>query len=95
MEERGGFGQRRGGFRGGRRPSFTPKPVETGKEYEVDITETSRRGEGVARIQGLVVFVPNAKPGDHVTVKVTKVSSRFAEAEIAEKSKAESEEPKE
>jgi predicted RNA-binding protein with TRAM domain len=91
MEERGGFGQRRGG----RRPSFTPKPVETGKEYEVDITETSRRGEGVARMQGLVVFVPNAKPGDHVNVRVTKVSSRFAEAEIVGKLEAEKEEPKE
>jgi hypothetical protein len=35
-------------------------PVETGKEYEVDITETSPLGEGVARIKGFLVFVGKA-----------------------------------
>jgi len=57
------------------------KPVEEGKEYEVDIKELSRRGDGLARIEGFVVFVPNTKPGDHVTVKVTQVRDRFAIAE--------------
>jgi len=58
------------------------KPVEEGKEYEVDIKELSRRGEGIARVDGFVVFVPNTKAGDHVKVKVTKVLPRFASAEI-------------
>jgi len=61
---------------------FALKPVELGKEYEVDIKETSRRGEGIARIRGFVIFVPDTKPGDHVKVKVTRVSNRFATAEI-------------
>lgn len=74
--------QKRDGSRGGR-PRFIQKPVEMGKEYEVEIVEKSKRGEGIARIQGLVLFVPNANLGDHVTVKVTRISSRFAEAEIA------------
>jgi predicted RNA-binding protein with TRAM domain len=64
--------------------NFGPKPVEEGKEYEVDIKEISRRGEGIARIEGFVVFVPNTKAGDHVKVKVTKVSPRFASAEIVQ-----------
>ena len=59
-----------------------PKPVETGKEYDVEIQETSRRGEGIARIEGLVIFVPNTKPGDKVRIKVTDISRRFAEAEV-------------
>jgi len=63
---------------------FPSKPVELGKEYEVDITETSRRGEGIARIQGLVTFIPNTKPGDHVKIKITRISRRFAEAEVVE-----------
>ncbi len=79
MEERRGFGQRRD------RPRFIPKPVEVGKEYPVDITEKSQRGEGIARIQGLVIFVPNTNPGDHVKVKITRISSRFAEAEAVGK----------
>lgn len=59
-----------------------PKPVEVGKEYEVDIQELSRRGEGIARIQGFVIFVPNTKPGDHVKIKIAQVGNRFATAEI-------------
>ncbi len=83
MEEKRGFGQSRGGFRGrSERGGSAPKPVEVGKEYEVDIQEISRRGEGVARIEGLVIFVPNASQGQHVKVRVTLISNRFAEAEV-------------
>ena len=75
----------RGGRRGGRDfgpGGFPPKPVEVGKENDVEILEASRRGEGIARIKGLVCFVPNAKPGDHVRIRVTRISRRFAEAEV-------------
>jgi predicted RNA-binding protein with TRAM domain len=61
---------------------FSPKPVEMEKEYDVEIQETSRRGEGITRIEGLVVFVPNTKPGDKVRIKITRISRRFAEAEV-------------
>ena len=60
---------------------FKPCPVEMGKEYEVDVTETSRRGEGIARIQGFVIFVREAKPGEHVKIRITKIGRRAAEAE--------------
>ena len=75
--------ERRGPRRLG--PRFPPKPVEIGKEYDVEIQETSRRGEGIARIKGLVCFVPNAKPGEHVRIRVTRISRRFAEAEVVGK----------
>ena len=71
--------QRRDRRNFGRR--FPPKPVELGKEYNVEIQETSRRGEGIARIKGLVTFVPNTKPGDRVKIRITRISRRFAEAE--------------
>jgi predicted RNA-binding protein with TRAM domain len=79
----------RGGLRAGR-GMFPPKPVEVDKEYEVDIQEMSRRGEGIARIQGLVIFVPNTKTGDHVTIRVKRISRRFAEAEAVDKEETES-----
>ena len=60
---------------------FKPCPVEVGKEYEVDVTETSRRGEGIARIQGFVIFVREAKPGEHVKIRITRIGRRAAEAE--------------
>jgi predicted RNA-binding protein with TRAM domain len=74
-----------------RRPvrRFPPKPVEMGKEYPVEIQETSRRGEGIARIKGFVTFVPNTKPGDHVRIRITRISRRFAEAEVVGKAEVE------
>ncbi len=52
----------------------------------MEIQETSRRGEGIARIKGLVCFVPNTKPGDKVKIRITRVSRRAAEAEVVGKS---------
>jgi predicted RNA-binding protein with TRAM domain len=60
------------------------KPVEEGKEYELEIKETSRRGDGVARIEGFVVFVPQTKPGDKVKVKINSVGPRFATGEVVQ-----------
>ena len=88
--ERRGRGERRGFDRG-----FPPKPVEIGKEYDVEIQETSRRGEGITRIKGLVTFVPNTKPGDHVRIKITRISRRFAEAEVVGEAEAKEEEAEE
>ena len=44
--------------------------------------ETSRQGEGIARIQGFVIYVANAKPRDHVRIKITKIGVKNANAEI-------------
>ena len=78
------YSRRQGGSYEGRRghgKGFKRCPVEMGKEYEVDITEMSRQEEGIARIQGFVIFVPNAKPGDHVKIRITRVGRRAANAE--------------
>ena len=45
-----------GGSRGFNRGSPTAKPLEVGKEYEVDVTDISRKGDGIARVQGFVIF---------------------------------------
>jgi predicted RNA-binding protein with TRAM domain len=69
------YGQNMGG---------SSKPVETGKEYTVDITGTGRGGDGFARIGGFVIFVKHAKVGDKsVKIKVNSVGDRFATAEVA------------
>jgi predicted RNA-binding protein with TRAM domain len=78
-----GRGRRYGG--GGRsfdRGSPGSKPVEVGKEYELDVTEISRKGDGIARVQGFVVFVKNGKVGQKVKVRVTEVGSRFGTATV-------------
>jgi len=52
------YGRGRGGSGGGFRRSYNsgPKPVEVGKEYEVQISEISNRGDGIARVQGFIIF---------------------------------------
>jgi predicted RNA-binding protein with TRAM domain len=71
----------RRGYAGGGGRGF-PKPVEVGKEYEVEVTEISRQGDGIARVQGFVIFVKNGKAGQRVKVKVIEVADRFAKAII-------------
>ena len=68
----------------GQNTGSSSKPVETGKEYTVDITDTGRGGDGIARIGGFVIFVKHAKVGDKsVKIKVNSVGDRFATAEVA------------
>jgi predicted RNA-binding protein with TRAM domain len=59
------------------------KPVETGKEYTVDITDTGRDGDGIARIEGLIIFVKDAKAGyKSVKIEINFVKDNFAIAEL-------------
>jgi predicted RNA-binding protein with TRAM domain len=70
---------RRGRFGGSRFGG--PKPVESGKEYDVQVTEISRKGDGVARVQGFIVFVKGGRVGQKTRVRVMHVGDRFATAE--------------
>jgi predicted RNA-binding protein with TRAM domain len=79
--QRGGYGSR-GGF--GRSFVSPKKPVEVGKEYNVTISDTSRRGEGIAKVEGFVVFVPGTKQGQNVRIRVTQVSDRYATGQVIE-----------
>jgi len=60
------------------------KPVEVDKEYEAEIEDISRRGDGIAKIEGFIIFVPNTKRGEHVKFKITRVGSRFATGELVQ-----------
>lgn len=56
--------------------------MEEGKEYEVTIEGVGSKGDGIAKMQGFIIFVPSGKVGDHVKVRVTTVRRNFAIAEI-------------
>jgi 23S rRNA (uracil1939-C5)-methyltransferase len=55
-------------------------PVRTGEELELQIDSLAYGGSGVGRLNGFVVFVRGALPGDRVRARVTKVKRGFAEA---------------
>jgi 23S rRNA (uracil1939-C5)-methyltransferase len=55
-----------------------------GEQLEVEIDSLAFGGRGLARCDGLVVFVSGALPGDRVRVEITKAKRRFAEARTIE-----------
>lgn len=59
-----------------------PVPVEVGKEYDVTISEVGSRGDGIARLEGFVIFVPGTQAGQAVKVRVTRVGRSSAQAEV-------------
>lgn len=75
----------RSGFGGGGGRDFEQKaaPIRAGEETEVTIEAVGAKGDGIAKIEGFVVFVPNTRKGDKVRIKITKVLANMAFAEVA------------
>jgi 23S rRNA (uracil1939-C5)-methyltransferase len=57
-----------------------PVPLRRDEELELRIDSLAFGGNGVARLDGFVVFVRAGLPGDTVRARVTKVQRRHAEA---------------
>src|SRR5215211_5415123 len=55
-------------------------PVSRDEELELSIDSLAYGGNGVARLNGYVVFVRRGLPGDRVRARVTKVKRNHAEA---------------
>jgi predicted RNA-binding protein with TRAM domain len=60
-----------------------PAPVNVGETHTVKIEGRGKGGDGIARIQGFVVFVPGTNVGDEVKVRIKAVRRRFAIGEVA------------
>jgi predicted RNA-binding protein with TRAM domain len=67
------------------RQSGPPAGVEEGKEYHIKVVDMGKQGDGIARLQGLVIFVPGAKIGDELDVRIKKLGRNCAFAEKVEK----------
>jgi predicted RNA-binding protein with TRAM domain len=63
------------------RPIFAMRPVKENQELEVVIDDIGSRGDGVAKIQGFMIFVRNGKMGERVKVRILSVADKFAVAE--------------
>jgi predicted RNA-binding protein with TRAM domain len=63
------------------RPFLHLRHVEENQEMEVAIDDVGSRGDGVARVQGYLMFVPRSKIGERVRVRIRNVSGKFAPAE--------------
>ncbi|WP_345751228.1 class I SAM-dependent RNA methyltransferase [Microbacterium rhizophilus] len=58
--------------------------MQSGEVVELDVTGIAHGGVFVARHEGLVVFVPDALPGERIRARVTDVKKSFARAEALE-----------
>jgi 23S rRNA (uracil1939-C5)-methyltransferase len=59
-------------------------PVAKGEELELRIDSLAYGGNGVARLNGFVVFVRRGLPGDTVRARVTQVKRNHAEAVVVD-----------
>ncbi len=59
-------------------------PVEKNKEYIVNIIDNGFEGEGIAKIEGFTIFIPNAIKGEKVRILIVKVLSSHAFGKILE-----------
>lgn len=66
------------------RPEVPGATVKIGQQLQVSIEGEGDKGDGIAKHEGFVIFVPGSKRGDTVNIRVTKVMTRFAFAEIVE-----------
>ncbi len=66
-------------------------PISVGEELDVKIEAVGQKGDGIAKKNGFVLFVPNTKKGDEVRVKVTRVLRRMGFAEVVSNSKGKDE----
>lgn len=57
-------------------------PVNVGDELEVKIEAVGEKGDGIAKKDGFVLFVPNTKEGQEVRIRVTKVLRKVGFAEV-------------
>lgn len=73
---------------------FKPRnfaPVKVGDELDVKIEAVGEKGDGIAKKDGFVLFVPGTKQGDQVRIKVTRVLAKVGFAEVVGKGEAASE----
>ena len=58
--------------------------LEKGKIYEALISDYTSEGQGVAKVDGCAVFIPNAIAGERVLVRIEKAQKTWAAGKITE-----------
>lgn len=56
-------------------------PIQENQVYDVEISAIGDRGDGITRIDNLVVFIKDTNIGDKCRIKITKRMARYAVAE--------------
>ncbi|MBS3159157.1 TRAM domain-containing protein [Candidatus Woesearchaeota archaeon] len=65
-------------------------PVKEGAIVDVKIEADGAKGDGLAKVNGFVVFVKDAHKGEEIRVKITRVLKKYAFAERTDQDATES-----
>lgn len=65
-------------------PTAAPPSLSKGAEVDLYVEKLAFGGKALGRVDGFVVFVEHAVPGQQVRVRITRKKSRFAEAEVVQ-----------
>lgn len=58
--------------------------MQEGDQLEITVDKFADQARSLARVDGLVVFIPAAVPGDRIRARLTKKKRSYAEAELLE-----------
>ena len=58
--------------------------LEKGKIYEAQITDYTSEGQGIAKVEGCAVFIPNAVFGEVCRIRIEKAAKTWASGKIVE-----------
>lgn len=56
--------------------------MKVGEKFTVEITSVGMDGEGVARVDGIVIFIPKTLLGEQAVIEITQVKKSFAFAKV-------------
>ena len=56
--------------------------LKKNEEYIVEIIDNGFQGEGIAKVDGMAIFIPSAIKGEKVKIKILKVTSKVAYGKI-------------
>lgn len=59
-------------------------PLKKGTEAEFTIEAAAFKGKGIAKVNGLAVFVPNTAPGDRIKAQISKSKKNYREGKLLE-----------
>lgn len=62
--------------------SKTAIPVTKNEELELEITGFTHEGNGVGKVEGYTLFVPEALPGERIKARVVKTGKQFGYAKV-------------
>jgi predicted RNA-binding protein with TRAM domain len=63
------------------KPFLQSSSVKENQEPEAVIGEIGSKGDGIAKLQGFLIFVPRSEIGERVKVRIASVGGKFAIAE--------------